>query len=100
MAARLLQRMIHVGCKQLRMDDDSRHDLQVLVTGKASMADMTEAEMQAVLEALKQRGFKPGFKGQGRGVVPRHPAPICGWCMCFGASSVPLAIWSARIAPG
>lgn len=73
MAARLLQRMIHVGCKQLHIDNDSRRDLQLLVTGKASMADMTEAELTAVLDALKQRGFKAGFKGAGKG--RRAPAP-------------------------
>ena len=56
--ARNLQRMIHIGCKQCRIDDDARHDLQLLVTGKASMADMTDADLLKMVEALKQRGFK------------------------------------------
>jgi phage gp16-like protein len=71
MTARNLQRMIHVGCKQLGLDDDTRRDLQLVVTGKASMADMTEAEMLKVVEALKQRGFKAGFKGPSKA---RRPA--------------------------
>jgi phage gp16-like protein len=70
MTARNLQRMIHVGCKQLGLDDDTRRDLQLVVTGKASMADMTDAEMLKVVEALKQRGFKAGFKGPSK---PRRP---------------------------
>jgi phage gp16-like protein len=61
--SRNLQRMIHVGCKQLGLDDDTRRDLQLVVTGKASMADMSEAEMLKVVDALKQRGFKAGFNG-------------------------------------
>lgn len=62
-AARNLQRMIHVGCKQLGLDSDARHDLQLLVTGKDSMSDMSDAELQKVVQALQQRGFKSGFKG-------------------------------------
>lgn len=68
-----VQRQIHVACKQLRMDSDMRHDLQLLVTGKASLSDMTDAEHLKVLEALKQRGFKPGFKGASK--ARRAPAP-------------------------
>ncbi len=72
--ARALQRMIHVGCKQLGIDAETRHDLQLVATGKASMADMTEAELQKMVEALRERGFKTGFKGgqkSRRGQAPR-----------------------------
>lgn len=72
-ATRTLQRMIHVGCKQLGLDDDTRRGLQVVATGKSSMADMSETELQKVLAALKQRGFNPGFKGAAKG--RRAPAP-------------------------
>ena len=61
MTDRTLQRMIHVGCRQLGIDSDTRHDLQLQVTGKASMSDMTEPEMRMLLDALKQRGFKPSI---------------------------------------
>lgn len=66
-ANRNLQRMIHAGCKKLGLDDDTRRDLQLVATGKSSMADMTEAELKKVVEALKQRGFKAGFKGGEKG---------------------------------
>lgn len=59
MSARNLQRMIHVGCRELGIDSETRHDLQLVVTGKASMSDMTEADLRKVIEALKKRGFKP-----------------------------------------
>lgn len=58
-AATTLKRMIHVGCKQLGLDDDTRRDLQLVATGKASMADMSEADLRRMIKALKQRGFKP-----------------------------------------
>lgn len=66
-ADRTLQRMIHVGCKELGLDQDTRHDLQLAVTGKASMADMSDADLRKVIEALKQRGFNAGFKGASKG---------------------------------
>jgi phage gp16-like protein len=62
MAARNLQRMIHVACKQLGLDEDTRHDLQLAATGKASMADMTDADLTRVIDALEQRGFDPAAK--------------------------------------
>ena len=74
MSARSLQRLIHVGCRQLGLDADLRHDVQLAATGKASMADMTEAELERVVEALQERGFKTGFKGGAkgrRGAAPR-----------------------------
>lgn len=49
---------IHVACRQLGLDADTRRDLQLQVVGKASLSDMTEPERVAVLEALKARGFE------------------------------------------
>lgn len=72
-ASRSLQRMIHVGCKQLGLDDDTRRDLQVVVTGKASMSEMSEADLLKVVEALKQRGFTASFKGASKARRPSAP---------------------------
>lgn len=81
MTALTLKRMIHVGCKQLGLDDDTRRDLQLVATGKASMSDMSEAELRKVVDALKNRGFKPygnayftsarGAKRKGHAPAPR-----------------------------
>lgn len=73
-AARSLQRLIHAGCRQLGLDEETRRDLQQVATGKASMAEMTEAELGQVVEALKLRGFSTGFNAgakPGRARAPR-----------------------------
>lgn len=56
---RALQRLVHVGCRELGLKPEARHDLQLLVTGKESLSDMSEAELAKVVDALKARGFKP-----------------------------------------
>ncbi len=79
-AARTLQRQIHVGCKQLGIDDETRRDLQLVLTGKASMSDMTEFELSAMLDGLKARGFEPGFKGGSKGRRPAAPRGDLRYC--------------------
>ncbi|MDT8856451.1 regulatory protein GemA [Paracoccaceae bacterium Fryx2] len=78
---RALQRMIHVGCKQLGLDDDTRRDLQLVATGKASMAEMTEADLRKVVDTLKARGFQAGFKDGSkpgkRAAAPRGDVRFC-----------------------
>lgn len=77
-----LKRMIHVGCRELGLDHDTRRGLQLLETGKESMAEMTEAELRKVISALQKRGFKPygsawftsrkgGKPGKGHPSAPR-----------------------------
>lgn len=75
---RCLQRKIHVACKQLGLDDETRHDLQLAATGKASMADMSETDLQAVIAALKSKGFKPtsDFAKGGKGRAPARRADL------------------------
>jgi phage gp16-like protein len=68
---RALQKMIHVGCRQVGIDSDTRRDLQLAVTGKASMADMSEAELKLVVNALKDRGFKVSKPRRQRKQAPR-----------------------------
>ena len=63
MSAALI-RKVHVGCRQLGIDNDTRRDLQRQVTGKASLSAMSEAELKGVLKALENRGFKPAPKGR------------------------------------
>jgi phage gp16-like protein len=59
-----LKKMIFVGCRELSIDTEARHALQLNVCGKASMSDMTEAELNLVLNRLKSDGFKPSSKGR------------------------------------
>lgn len=68
--AAALTRTIMVGCRQLGLDDETRRDLQLRVVGKASLRDMTPAEQQKVLDALKAEGFVPSGGAKAR----RKPA--------------------------
>ena len=61
-----LLKTIFVAVRQLRLDEDTRRDLQLMATGKASLADMSPAEQQKVLDALKARGFEPAPASKGK----------------------------------
>ena len=94
-AVRTLQKMIHVGCKQLGLDETTRHDLQLVATGKASMSDMTEVELKKMVAALKERGFRPvgetcyrGRKGPVKGGF-KPPAPRADLRFVHGLWSLP-----------
>jgi phage gp16-like protein len=65
-----LIRTIQVGCKQLGIDAETRHELQLRLVGKSSLSDMTDAERQRVLDELKTRGFTPS-SGRRRPQAPR-----------------------------
>lgn len=67
-----LIKLIHVGCRALGIDGETRHELQLLVTGKASMTGMTGAELEAMVKALKDRGFRP-HAGSARKLRPAAP---------------------------
>ena len=60
---RALQQKIHMGCRALGMDSDTRQAMQKTVTGKSSMTDMNETDLRLVLNHLKDAGFKPASKG-------------------------------------
>jgi len=67
---RSLHKLIFAACRQLGLDDDARRDLQVSVTGKASLRDMSDGELKLVVNRLKQAGFTDKPRN------PRHkPAP-------------------------
>ena len=67
---RSLQRLIFAACRQLGLDDDARRDLQVSVTGKSSLRDMSDGELKLVVNRLKEDGFTDTPRN------PRHkPAP-------------------------
>lgn len=59
MNIRRLQKLVHVGCRELGIDSDTRRALQVVACGKASMTEMNEADLVQMVDALKARGFAP-----------------------------------------
>lgn len=48
---------IHVGCKQLGIEEDEKRAIYARVTGKASLTMMKPAEKDAVLQELRRLGF-------------------------------------------
>lgn len=66
MSAETLRKQIFVGCRQLGLDDDTRRDLQLFATNKASLTDMTEAELKLVVVALKAKGFEVAKTGKSK----------------------------------
>ena len=50
-----IRRAIFARCRETLLDDQARRDLQLRVTGKASLKDMSPAEMEKVLRALGGR---------------------------------------------
>lgn len=62
MTARNLQRQIHIACRDLGLDNDTRRDIQLVVCGKASMKDMTDADLKKVVDHLKEKGWQGGVK--------------------------------------
>ncbi|MEL6639735.1 MAG: regulatory protein GemA [Pseudomonadota bacterium] len=68
---RALQKLIHVGCRELGLDAQARRDLQMATCGKASMTDMTAVELTAVLDRLKADGFQIKAAGH-RPEAPRR----------------------------
>ncbi|QXN68022.1 GemA protein [Microcystis phage Mwe-Yong1] len=75
---------IHVARKQLGLDEETYRATLAEVTGKASSADMTEAERQKVLEHFRQKGFKGASTGRRKPLEGRFAGKlqalwIAGW---------------------
>ena len=60
MTTRALQKLVHVGCRELGIaDEDERRDLYERITGKRSLRLMTESEQDGVVQELRRLGFRP-----------------------------------------
>lgn len=86
---RQLQRTIFAACRELGLDNDARRDLQLRVTGKDSLSDMTDHEMKAVLSDLKAHGFRVSG-GTRRPRAERADVRFCHvmWRLLFEAGAV------------
>lgn len=78
-----LIRLVHVGARELGLDEDTRRGLQLAATGKESLRDMTVPELESVVKALKVKGFRPSSgngaagKSARRGLAPRGDLRFC-----------------------
>ncbi|WP_039017324.1 regulatory protein GemA [Halocynthiibacter namhaensis] len=77
MSIRSLQKLVHVGCRELGLDADTRRDLQLVTTGKSSMSDMSEAELNKLVGELKVRGFRPTDRSAKRPASDRPDIRFC-----------------------
>lgn len=66
-----LIRSVHVGCRDLGFDDETRHGMQTRVTGKSSLADMSLTELKLVVEDLKAKGWAPKRRKKARPLAKR-----------------------------
>lgn len=66
---------IHVGVKQLGLDEDAAREMYARVTGKRSLRDMSEGERRKVVAHLRESGFSAGSASSRRPLSGRY-API------------------------
>ena len=64
-----LMRSAHAACRRLGFDDEARHDVQLAVTGKASMRDMDVSDLSKLVSHLNTR--RAGRSGYGHPRAPR-----------------------------
>ncbi|STM24228.1 Mu prophage; modulation of host gene protein [Escherichia coli] len=71
-----LIKLIHVARRELQLDDDTYRAFLMQKTGKISCRELTVTQLEQVLDAMKERGFKKlnkhprrRFKGH---VTPRE----------------------------
>ncbi|MBV1917592.1 MAG: regulatory protein GemA [Sphingomonadaceae bacterium] len=64
--------MIHVAQKQLAMDEDDYRQLLLNTTGQISLRKCDEAQLDAMIRALKAKGFRPMPK-RGSKQAAQHP---------------------------
>lgn len=63
------KRAIFAACKQLGIGDDERHQIQLRVVGKASLAAMALPELDALLDHLNLKTHRqPHFDGKPAGI--------------------------------
>lgn len=86
-----LIKLVHVGARELGLDEDTRRSLQLAATGKESLKDMTVPELESVVRALKAKGFRPtAGKPARRGLAPRGDLRFCHalWSKLYRAGAV------------
>lgn len=52
-------KLVQIGKRDLQLDDDMYRNLLEQITGARSAKGLSEAQLNAVVDAMKQRGFKP-----------------------------------------
>lgn len=61
--------VIHLGRKALALEEDAYRDWLQQLTGRRSAADLSSAQRQTVIEAMRARGFSQSDRGMGAGLA-------------------------------
>lgn len=72
---RPLQTLVHLACRELGIDADARHAIQLKVTGKESLCAMSEAELARMVDHFKALGFAPTSRTTNSGQRPAATRP-------------------------
>ncbi|OUS51447.1 hypothetical protein BM607_009320 [Shewanella sp. SACH] len=65
-------KLVQIGKRDLQLDDDMYRNLLEQITGARSAKGLSESQLNAVVDAMKLRGFKPKPKAQARAAeVPK-----------------------------
>jgi phage gp16-like protein len=67
---------IHVGKKQLDLDDEDYRSLLQRITGKRSAGEMTLVEQGAVVDEMRRLGFRDGVRPSKRRATGRYAAKL------------------------
>ena len=110
--AHRMRRAIFAACRKRGLDDATRHSLQLRVTGKASLTQMTDAELRNVLVALngsggpKRAASRPDPTASAAAALPGGPHDkklmalwISGWHLGVirDPSAEALAVWMRKM---
>lgn len=66
---------VQIARKELGLDDDTYRAMLERITGRASSADCTDAQLGLVLDEMKAKGWKPRVVQGGRSGPRRKPGP-------------------------
>ena len=91
-----VMKAIHVGRKQLGLDEDDYRALLVRVTGKNSLRAMNERERQAVVQDMRAHGF--GGQAPARALGRRLEGPFAGKMLALWLSAYELGVVRNRSA--
>jgi hypothetical protein len=85
---RLLIAKIHVAKKEMALVDDDYRQMLLDVTGRASSADCTVPELTQMVEAMKQKGFRPKSSSKGAADHPFAKKARALWISLYHLNAV------------
>ncbi|WP_334128259.1 gp16 family protein [Sneathiella sp.] len=73
MSRNALIALVHIGKKELGLDDATYRDMLRGITGKESASKMSAAELNQIADEMKRQGFKAKHRRAGKRKMATHP---------------------------